>query len=111
MVFQSLVNLVRARGPDEFWRKRRIFKLSAVREIFSITFNIYFKTKIFVFLVQIYSQHYYGRRRNCYSIAIRGVHRALVYATKARQLKKDDMKEVMTFVQSKRNSQRAGDRI
>nr|CAH7723610.1 unnamed protein product [Callosobruchus chinensis] len=64
MVFTTAVNFVRARGPDEFWRKRKIFKLAA---------------------------HYIGRRRNCYSIAIRNVHRALVYATKGRQLKKDDM--------------------
>nr|CAH7763813.1 unnamed protein product [Callosobruchus chinensis] len=67
MVFTTAVNFVRARGPDEFWRKRKIFKLAA---------------------------HYIGRRRNCYSIAIRNVHRALVYATKGRQLKKDDMANV-----------------
>lgn len=67
MVFTSVVNLVRSRGPDEFWRKRKIFRLAA---------------------------HYIGRRRNCYSIAVRNVHRALVYATKARRLKKQDMKEL-----------------
>ncbi|XP_026751072.1 39S ribosomal protein L20, mitochondrial-like [Galleria mellonella] len=65
MVFLSVVNWVRSRGPDEFWRKRKIFRLAA---------------------------HYIGRRRNCYSIAVRNVHRALVYATKARKLKKADMK-------------------
>ncbi|CAB3242951.1 unnamed protein product [Arctia plantaginis] len=64
MVFLTIANLVRVRGPDEFWRKRRIFRLAA---------------------------HYIGRRRNCYSIAVRNVHRALVYATKARKLKKQDM--------------------
>ncbi|XP_063821356.1 large ribosomal subunit protein bL20m [Ostrinia nubilalis] len=64
MVFLTVANWVRARGPDEYWRKRRIFKLAA---------------------------HYIGRRRNCYSIAVRNVHRALAYATKARQLKKQDM--------------------
>ncbi|XP_044751416.1 39S ribosomal protein L20, mitochondrial [Coccinella septempunctata] len=64
MVFTSLVNYIRSRGPDEFWRKRKIFKLAA---------------------------HYVGRRRNCYSIAIRNVHRALVYSTKGRKLKKLDM--------------------
>uniref|UniRef100_U5EGM8 Large ribosomal subunit protein bL20m n=1 Tax=Corethrella appendiculata TaxID=1370023 RepID=U5EGM8_9DIPT len=69
MVFTSVVNLVRSRGPDEFWRKRKIFKLSA---------------------------HFLGRRRNCYSIAIRIVHRALVYATKGRALKKQDMAELWT---------------
>lgn len=64
MVFLSVVNWVRVRGPDELWRKRRIFRLAA---------------------------HYIGRRRNCYSVAVRNVHRALVYATKARKLKKQDM--------------------
>ncbi|CAH1969072.1 unnamed protein product [Acanthoscelides obtectus] len=64
MVFTTVVNFVRSRGPDEFWRKRKIFKLAA---------------------------HYIGRRRNCYSITIRNVHRALVYATKGRKLRKEDM--------------------
>nr|BAN21101.1 mitochondrial ribosomal protein L20 [Riptortus pedestris] len=64
MVFQTAALLIRARGPDEFWRKRKIFKLAA---------------------------HFYGRKRNCYSIAIRYVHRALQYATKGRKLKKEDM--------------------
>lgn len=64
MVFLSVINYVRCRGPDAFWRKRKIFRLAA---------------------------HYVGRRRNCYSIAVRNVHRALVYATKARKLKKQDM--------------------
>lgn len=67
MVFLSLNLLTRARGPDEFWRKRKIFKLAA---------------------------HYIGRRRNCYSIAIRNVHRALAYCTRGRKLKKEDMKEL-----------------
>ncbi|XP_055383508.1 39S ribosomal protein L20, mitochondrial [Condylostylus longicornis] len=67
MVFLSIVNFVRSRGPDEFWRKRKIFKMSA---------------------------HFVGRRRNCYSVAIRNVHHALVYATKGRKLKKSDMSEL-----------------
>lgn len=59
-----------------------------------------------MFFVQIYSQHYIGRSRNCYSLAIRNVQRALVYATKARRLKKNDMREVMDiFIQSNRHSQ------
>lgn len=37
------------------------------------------------------NNHFRGRRRNCYSIAVRYVHRALVYATKARKLKKLSM--------------------
>ncbi|KAK7867511.1 hypothetical protein R5R35_009413 [Gryllus longicercus] len=65
MVFRTFPLFVRNRGPDELWRKRRILKLSA---------------------------HFHGRSRNCYSIAVRAVHRALVYATKARALKKEDMR-------------------
>ncbi|XP_075211740.1 mitochondrial ribosomal protein L20 [Lycorma delicatula] len=67
MVFQTAVLLIRNRGPDEFWRKRKIFKLAA---------------------------HFWGRKRNCYSIAIRYVHRALAYATMSRKLKKIDMRNL-----------------
>ncbi|XP_033338882.1 mitochondrial ribosomal protein L20 [Megalopta genalis] len=67
MVFLTAQLFPRSRGPDEFWRKRQIFKLAA---------------------------HYIGRKRNCYSIAIRNVHRALLNSTIGRQLKKDDMKEL-----------------
>lgn len=67
MVFLTAVNFLRNKGPDEFWRKRKIFRLAA---------------------------HYVGRRRNCYSVAVRNVHRALVYTTKARKLKKQDMKDL-----------------
>jgi len=67
MVFTTAVNFIRAKGPDEFWRKRRIFKLAA---------------------------HFFGRRRNCYSLAVRGVYRALAHATKGRKLKRLDMKSL-----------------
>lgn len=30
MVFTTIVNLARSRGPDEMWRKRKIFKLASV---------------------------------------------------------------------------------
>ncbi|KAH8257318.1 hypothetical protein KR038_007217 [Drosophila bunnanda] len=69
MVFLNLALMVRARGPDEFWRKRRIFKMAA---------------------------HYRSRTRNVYSFAIRSVHRALAYATKGRKLKKLDMAQLWT---------------
>ncbi|XP_050534457.1 39S ribosomal protein L20, mitochondrial [Daktulosphaira vitifoliae] len=64
MVFTTAMMMVRSRGPDEFWRKRKIFKIAA---------------------------HFSGRRRNCYSIAIKAVHRALQFATIGRDLKKKDM--------------------
>ncbi|KOX67170.1 39S ribosomal protein L20, mitochondrial [Melipona quadrifasciata] len=67
MVFLTAQLFIRSRGPDEFWRKRQIFKLAA---------------------------HYIGRKRNCYSIAIKNVHRSLLKTTKGRQLKKQDMREL-----------------
>lgn len=33
MVFLSIANFVRSRGPDEFWRKRKIFKMAAVSSV------------------------------------------------------------------------------
>jgi len=36
MVFKTLALSVRNRGPDEFWKKRRILKLSAVRSYMHI---------------------------------------------------------------------------
>ncbi|CRL07428.1 CLUMA_CG020398, isoform A [Clunio marinus] len=69
MVFTTFVNFIRSRGPDEFWRKRKIFKLAA---------------------------HMYGRRRNCYSIAIRAVHKSLQHATLGRKFKKIHMRDLWT---------------
>ncbi|XP_063613950.1 large ribosomal subunit protein bL20m-like isoform X2 [Penaeus indicus] len=37
-------------------------------------------------------EHYFGRKKNCYSIAIKYVHRALRYSTIARRQKKLDLK-------------------
>ena len=45
-------------------------------------------------------KHFRGRKRNCYSIAIRYVHRALVYATKGRKLRKMDIADVSLRVPS-----------
>nr|CAG4645914.1 EOG090X0H9C [Lynceus sp. MCZ IZ 141354] len=61
----SLMN--RARGFDKFWKRRRVFRMTA---------------------------HFYGRKRNVYSIAIKYLHRALAKSTKARQFKKRDFKEL-----------------
>lgn len=38
MVFTTVTSLVRAKGPDSFWRKRKIFKLAAVRVISNYIF-------------------------------------------------------------------------
>ncbi|XKL67903.1 hypothetical protein PGB90_003394 [Kerria lacca] len=67
MVFQTIVNYTYNKGPDQFWKTRRILKLSS---------------------------HFYGRRRNCYRNAIRGVWRSLRHCTLGRQDKKRDMKEL-----------------
>lgn len=69
MVLLTAVNCVRSRGPDTFWRKRRVFKLTA---------------------------EFFGRRRNCYSIAIRNLNRALQYSRIGRKLKKKDRVELWT---------------
>jgi ribosomal protein L20 len=46
-------------------------------------------------------QHFSGRRRNCYSIAIKAVHRALQFATIGRALRKSDMIVVSNCIQRK----------
>lgn len=45
-------------------------------------------------------QHMVGRRRNCYSIAIRNVHRSLQYTTKHRAIKKQEMRNVSVICTS-----------
>jgi len=52
---------------DKYWRKRTVLKMSA---------------------------HFYGRARNCYSLAIRRVQRALQFVTAGRYLRKIHTKEV-----------------
>jgi hypothetical protein len=42
MVFTTLALFVRNKGPDKFWKKRRILKLSAVRYFeFQDSENVY----------------------------------------------------------------------
>lgn len=62
----NLTRILMARHPstvynDSYWKKRQIFKMSA---------------------------HFYGRARNCWSIAIRRVQRALQYVVAGRKLRK-----------------------
>ncbi|KAK8375723.1 hypothetical protein O3P69_008469 [Scylla paramamosain] len=68
MVITSPTLFARARGGDRFWKRRRVVSLSA---------------------------HFYGRKRNCYTIAIKYVNRALRYNTLARRLRKSDVREVI----------------
>ncbi|KAL0274570.1 UNVERIFIED_CONTAM: hypothetical protein PYX00_002671 [Menopon gallinae] len=50
------------RGPDRFWKRRKVLRMSA---------------------------HFYGRKKQCYSIAIRYVQKALQYVTAGRKLRKE----------------------
>lgn len=49
---------------------------------------VYFTLYMFIL------QHFRGRKNRCYSLAVRAVRRAFVYATKARRLKKRNMRTV-----------------
>lgn len=97
MVFQTLINLAkqaRQGSPNSFWRKRKIFKIAAVNMI-QLSIQKFRDKKFISMCLFVSFQHFTGRRRNCYSVTIRNVDRALVYATKARKLKKEDLHEVM----------------
>lgn len=62
MVFLTAINLVRVKsGGNQHWRRHRIFQLAA---------------------------NFYGRRRNCYTIAIRSVEKALTHTMLGRKVKK-----------------------
>ncbi|XP_060071410.1 large ribosomal subunit protein bL20m-like [Ylistrum balloti] len=61
MVFLTPLNLIRSRGPDKAWRKRMYLRMS---------------------------WSYYGRKRHCFSIAVRSVRKAMMYSTKAKYEKK-----------------------
>ncbi|GFU23997.1 uncharacterized protein NPIL_256581 [Nephila pilipes] len=60
MVFLSIINFARQQAFDKTFKRRKILKLTA---------------------------NYYGRRRNCYSIAIRFLQKALKYTTIGRKIK------------------------
>ncbi|XP_045612592.1 large ribosomal subunit protein bL20 [Procambarus clarkii] len=67
MVVSSPTLFARARGGDRYWKRRRIFSLSA---------------------------HFFGRKKNCYTVAVRYVSRALRYGVRGRKLKKYDNKQL-----------------
>uniref|UniRef100_A0A090X9Q2 Putative ribosomal protein l20 n=1 Tax=Ixodes ricinus TaxID=34613 RepID=A0A090X9Q2_IXORI len=65
MVFLTAINFVRVKnGGNRFWKRKRIFQLAA---------------------------NFYGRRRNCYTIAIRSVEKALTHVAEGRQVKKREL--------------------
>lgn len=66
---------------------------SGVKDISSTVFvsnNILVYFTLYMFILQ----HFRGRKNRCYSLAVRAVRRAFVYATKARRLKKRNMRTV-----------------
>ncbi|KAL2091570.1 hypothetical protein ACEWY4_013833 [Coilia grayii] len=67
MVFLTFPCLIRNRGPDRYWRVQEVLKNA---------------------------RHFRGRKNRCYSLAVRAVRRAFVYATKGRHLKKRDMRSL-----------------
>ncbi|KAG5275077.1 hypothetical protein AALO_G00143290, partial [Alosa alosa] len=56
---------LRNRGPDRYWKVQELLKNA---------------------------RHFRGRKNRCYSLAVRAVRRAFVYATKGRQLKRRTMR-------------------
>ncbi|XP_062400768.1 39S ribosomal protein L20, mitochondrial [Sardina pilchardus] len=65
MVFLTFPCLIRNRGPDRFWKVQELLKNA---------------------------RHFRGRKNRCYSLAVRAVRRAFVYATKGRLLKRRTMR-------------------
>ncbi|XP_043079673.1 39S ribosomal protein L20, mitochondrial [Puntigrus tetrazona] len=67
MVFLTLSRWIRNRGPDRFWKVQELLKSA---------------------------RHFRGRKNRCYSLAVRAVRRAFVYATKARKAKRRSMRQL-----------------
>uniref|UniRef100_A0A023FTU7 Putative mitochondrial ribosomal protein l20 n=1 Tax=Amblyomma parvum TaxID=251391 RepID=A0A023FTU7_AMBPA len=69
MVFLTVLNLGQKvkSGASKFWKRQRIFQLSA---------------------------NFYGRRRNCYRLAIRSVQKALTHSQAGRQIKRKELNQL-----------------
>ncbi|KAF7693522.1 hypothetical protein HF521_008838 [Silurus meridionalis] len=65
MVFLTLSCWIRNRGPDRYWKVQELVK---------------------------HARHFRGRKNRCYSLAVRAVRRAFVYASKARKTKRRSMR-------------------
>merc|ERR1712131_349301 len=59
------MGLTRSRGPDRYWKVQELLK---------------------------HARHFRGRKNRCYRLAVKAVTRAFVYCTKARALKKYNMR-------------------
>uniref|UniRef100_A0A671QN28 Large ribosomal subunit protein bL20m n=2 Tax=Sinocyclocheilus anshuiensis TaxID=1608454 RepID=A0A671QN28_9TELE len=67
MVFLTLSRWIRNRGPDRYWKVQELLKSA---------------------------RHFRGRKNRCYSLAVRAVRRAFVYASKARKAKRHSMRQL-----------------
>ncbi|XP_059399823.1 39S ribosomal protein L20, mitochondrial [Carassius carassius] len=67
MVFLTLSCWTRNRGPDRYWRVQELLKSA---------------------------RHFRGRKNRCYSLAVRAVRRAFIYASKARKAKRRSMRQL-----------------
>lgn len=67
MVFLTLSCWIRNRGPDRYWKVQELLKNA---------------------------RHFRGRKSRCYSLAVRAVRRAFVYASKARKAKRRSMRQL-----------------
>ncbi|XP_020638008.3 large ribosomal subunit protein bL20m [Pogona vitticeps] len=67
MVFLTSCAWLRVRVTDRFWRKQEVLR---------------------------HARHFRGRKNRCYSLAVRAVRRAFVFATDGRSQKKRDMKKL-----------------
>lgn len=67
MVFLTLSCWIRNRGPDRYWKVQELLKNA---------------------------RHFRGRKNRCYSLAVRAVRRAFVYASKARKTKRRSMRQL-----------------
>lgn len=65
MVFLTLSRWIRSRGPDRYWKVQEVVRNA---------------------------RHFRGRKNRCYGLAVKAVTRAFVYATKARRVKKRNMR-------------------
>ena len=71
-------------------------KLNGIQQVNQKTStpSLLFHCKILFYVIDIILQRYYGRRKNCYSIAVRAVRRAWQNATAGRKKKKGVMRRV-----------------
>lgn len=77
-----------------YWRPILFFRyFMYIFIIIIVTLNIIIIDVLKVYFCS-YLQHYFGRRKNCYSIAIRSVRKAMQYSTINRKLKKKVYKKV-----------------